>query len=94
MPARLGYHFYLNLSLVQLSDHSHFPENEKTCRSTHPSVLLVCVCHTCVTAGPRHPHGMLSLLLTGILHYRLETSMAGIICFSFSLKAFANMLGG
>lgn len=33
-------------------------------------------------------------LLHGIIHYGLETLMAGIICFSFSLKAFANMLGG
>lgn len=33
-------------------------------------------------------------LLYGIIHYGLETLMAGIICFSFSLKAFANMLGG
>lgn len=71
-------------------------ENEETFHSTYP-VCFRFACHTWVThVSLQAPSStqMLSLLLTSIVHYWLETSMAGIICFSFSLKVFANMLGG
>lgn len=58
--------------------------------------------YTCMTATQVDPGcpqdavwGLCHLmLLYDIIHYGLETLMAGIVCFSFSLKAFANMLGG
>ena len=52
--------------------------------------------YDCYTGGLRMYTGCCVGLFprNGIIHYGLETLMAGIICFSFSLKAFANMLGG